>query len=64
MHRLGPGPSGSWREKVRSTDKSRESGAVEAHTLPRWAAHPAPAALLLVSFFLCLRRELFVVLDT
>lgn len=30
---------------------------------PRWAAHPAAAALLLICFFLCLRRELFVVLD-
>lgn len=48
---------------MQSTDKSRESGAAEAHVLLRWAAHPAPAALLLVSFFLCLRRELFVVLD-
>ena len=48
---------------MRSTDQSRELGAAEAHGLPRWAAHTAPATLLLVSFFLCLRRELFVVLD-
>lgn len=48
---------------MRSTDQSRELGAAEAHGLSRWAAHTAPATLLLVSFFLCLRRELFVVLD-
>lgn len=58
----GPGLSGDWREKVRCTEQG-----VRGHGGPHASALGCPPlcrhALAHLCFFLCLCRELFVVLD-